>query len=459
MTPASVLIVDDDPASLHFLSLALADTVSSVRCAKGGIAALLAIEQEMPSLVISDLRMPGMDGLELLRLVKERWPELPFLMITVDQDVGTVVETVRLGAVNYLVKPVSPGVLQSAAVRALASRRRSSEPPPHSTSKAIFGTSPLIVKTRHMITLAARSDVNVVVTGETGTGKELVSRAIHALSARAAGPFVAHNCAVTSAEMFDSEFFGHRKGAFTGAERDRTGLLREADGGVLFLDELECLSLSNQAKLLRVLDDGEVRPVGAERSQAVSVRFVAATNQSPKTLLERRELREDLYYRLRGFELSLPPLRERREDIPVLCDHFLGQGGATLAPAALEVLMLAPWPGNVRQLRNVLLSAASAAAGGSIESRHLDLAVPMEIERPSPEVQRGPELPADSGRVSLEELERRAIAHALAMHKGNLSQAAKALGVHRSTLRRKIQALGIDTRRGAAPPRTAGKDG
>jgi DNA-binding NtrC family response regulator len=447
MAQPGLLVVDDDPASLSYLALALEGHVPSVRTAPNGIAALLAIEQELPALVISDLQMPGMDGMELLARVKERWPDVLFMLITVQQEVSVVVEAVQRGAVNYLVKPISPSVLQAAAARALAHRPRSKAPSADPSALEILGVSPAIVQVRHMVALATRSDVNVIVTGETGTGKELVSRAIHRLSALASGPFVAHNCAVTPAEMFDAEFFGHRRGAFTGADRDRAGLLREADGGVLFLDELECLSLANQAKLLRVLDDGEIRPVGSEQSRPVSVRFVAATNQSPEGMLSRRELREDLYYRLHGFEIRLPPLRERTEDIPILSEHFLRGRGATLTPAALDALQSGTWPGNVRQLRNVLLSASSATSSGRIDARDLDLTSSWVPSRRSAVVPSGAGRDEESARLTLEEAERRAIAQALEAHRGNLSRAAEALGIHRSTLRRKIRALGIDLAR------------
>jgi DNA-binding NtrC family response regulator len=298
----------------------------------------------------------------------------------------------------------------------------------------IVGCSPEIAAVRTIIALAARSDGNVVVTGETGTGKELVARAIHAHSPLASRPFVAHNCALSGAELFESELFGHRRGAFTGADRDRAGLLRQAQGGILFLDEIECLPLGHQAKLLRVLDDGEVRPVGSDRTFLASVRFVAATNRCPDALFTEGLLREDFYFRLCAFIIALPPLRERRGDVPILAAHFT-RGRAELSKAALDALEEYHWPGNVRQLQNVIQSAVARSSGRPIEPAILDLrwgkgsssAPPPPAPRP----------------VSLEGVERQAILDALAAHDGNRSRAAATLGIHRSTLHRKLRDLGL----------------
>jgi DNA-binding NtrC family response regulator len=439
----SLLVVDDDPASLTYMALALRQAGHSVRVAENGVRALLAMEREIPALVISDLQMPAMGGLELLTRIKERWPAVPVVLVTVETDIVTVVEAVQRGALNYLVKPVAPAVLQAAAAKALARVSRASEPA-MSNAPEIVGSSAAIVQVRHMVALASRSDVNVIIVGETGTGKELAARGIHRLSDLTSGPFVAHNCALTPPDMFDSEFFGHRRGAFTGADRDRAGILREADGGVLFLDELECLSLAHQAKLLRVLDDGEIRPLGSEQSRPVSVRFVAATNRVPEAMLANKELREDLYYRLRGFQIELPPLRDRREDIALLAEHFLAGSHSSLTARALEKLDRYPWPGNVRQLRNALRSASAVAGAQAIDAHHIDLAASGGRITPVP----GVPTSDPPGKMTLNDAERQAIAQALEAHGGNLSRAAKLLGIHRSTLRRKLRELGMDRGRG-----------
>jgi DNA-binding NtrC family response regulator len=434
LSAASLLVVDDDPLAAKFMALALSEVYEDVRCAASGVDALLAIEARVPDLVLSDLRMPRMDGLELLAHVKERWSDLPVILVTVEHDVATVVEALRQGAVNYLVKPVSPPVLMTAVRKALLTPTvRSRET---GNLAELVGISEAMVRIRHLVALAARSDANVLITGETGTGKDLVARAIHRLSKVAGGPLVAHNCAITPAELFESEFFGHRRGAFTGADRDHAGLLKDADGGILFLDELECLAPAQQAKLLRVLDDGIVRPVGSSESWVVSFRVLSATNRSPEKMLAEGTLREDLYYRLRGLEVKLAPLRERTVDIPLLASHFLARTGTVLTPGALAALESFSWPGNIRQLRSVLVAASEMAAGGPLSRRHLQLDTSPNLAQSS--------IPAtDEG--SLKELEREAIVRALRQSSGSRMRAARALGIHRSTLRRKMEELGLQS--------------
>ncbi len=435
MTPARILIVEDDPAAAQYLALALADEGCSLRSVHNGVEALLAIESERPDLVISDLRMPEMNGLALLSRIKQRWPELHFILVTVEQDIATVVEAVQLGALNYLVKPVSLAALRGAVRRALSARVGS--PAAGDLAPEIVGSSKGIVEVRHQVALAARNDVNVLVAGKTGTGKELVARAIHRCSAETPGPLVAHNCAATPPDLFESQFFGHRRGAFTGAARDHLGLLERADGGVLLLDELESLSLPHQAKLLRVLDDGDVRPVGAADVRHVSVRFIATTNHDPREMIDTGVLREDLYYRLRGFEICLPTLRERRDDVPLLVSHFLGERAGEIKPDALAELRDRTWPGNVRELRNAVRSADALAAPGPIGVEHLSLE----------QTPRAQEISAQAllrGGATLKDVERDAIATALRRCGGNRTRAARLLGIDRSTLRRKLAALGLE---------------
>jgi len=447
---ASVLVVDDDRCSLDFMRLALSGEFAQVRTATGGIEALLALEASVPDLVITDLRMPDMDGLELLQLVKERWPEVPLILVTVEQEIATVVEAVQRGATNYLTKPVSPSSLCSIAVRALATTCASRTTADRSVPE-ILGSSRCMVRARHLVCLAARSDVNVLITGETGTGKELVARAIHRLSSLSRGPFIAHNCAVSPQDLFESLFFGHRRGAFTGADRDHRGLLEQADGGVLFLDELECLSLQHQGKLLRFLDDGRIQPVGSEQDRVVAVRILSATNREPERMLADGSLREDLYYRLRGFEIQLPPLRGRRQDISRLAEHFLSGTGKILTSGALDALRAFHWPGNVRQLRNALQSARALASGAMIGNRDLSLtpvsrgvlgAVGTRVLEPGAEessLKPSPEPAKIASGGSLRSLERQALLDALRTAQGHRGKAAQALGIHRSTLRRKLR--------------------
>jgi DNA-binding NtrC family response regulator len=450
MRHASILVVDDDPDSLAFMALALQEEFSEVRSAAGGIEALLCLEASEPDLIVSDLRMPDLDGLELLRRVKERWPEVSVILVTVEQDIARVIEAVKCGATNYLTKPVPPSALCSAAARALLTRIATTV---DRGIPEIVGSSRCMIQVRHMIAMAARSDVNVLITGETGTGKELVARAIHRLSSLSAGPFLAHNSAVSPQDLFESLFFGHRRGAFTGADRDHRGLLEEAHGGVLFLDELECLSLPHQAKLLRVLDDGQVQPVGSEESRSVSVRFLAATNRDAGELMSKGDLREDLYYRLAGIEIRLPPLRERRRDIPQLVKHFLGDSRITVDPQAEEILQTHSWPGNVRQLRNVLHGVKAQALRGVLEPKHL-LALLRVVNGPRHRSEPRPTLPedrdvpasqrsAEEAGTSLRDIESRALQDALRLCEGHKGKAARALGIHRSTLRRKMREFRI----------------
>lgn len=431
----SILVAEDEPSSAEYLRVLLEGRGHEVRLAANGLEALLALEARPFDLVITDLRMPSMDGFELLSHLAQRWPDLPAIVLSANEDVEDVVEAVRLGAINYLLKPATPASVGAAIDRALLTRRRPSVV--NTTVPELVGTSRAMIEVRHRVLMAARSDVHVLVTGATGTGKELVSRAIHTHSGLASGPFVAHNCALSPSDLFESEFFGHRRGSFTGADRDRRGLLREAHEGVLFLDELETLDLGFQAKLLRVIDDGEVRAVGAEKAERVSVRFVAATNREARTMIEEGSLREDLYYRLRGIEIRLPTLAERREDIPLLVSHFDKPGSAGFTPEAIEALCRAELPGNVRQLRNLVQGARAAAGQMQVGVRHL----PLEGVRGGP---RGPVSDAVPRGLSLREIERRAIVQALEDCQGNRTQAAKLLDIDRSTLRRKIQEYEIE---------------
>jgi len=426
--PDRILVVEDEPVSRRYLELLLEEEGFETTGVADGIEALVALESGCFDVVLSDLLMPRMDGIELVARVRQRWPSLPVIIVTGDSEVSRVVEAVQLGAVNYLVKPAPPAVVRSAVSKALSLRASAS---PDARFPEIVGNSPAIVQVRHRVALAARAHVPVLITGETGTGKELVARAIHRASPLAAGPLVAHNCAVGPRDLFESQFFGHRKGAFTGADRDHMGLFQQANGGVLFLDELEALALEAQAKLLRVLDDGEVRPVGSQASQQVSIRFLAATNRDPLEMIRAGSLREDLYYRLRGFEIHLPPLRERTQDIALLAMHFDGSGSGAVgfSADAIEALARCAWPGNVREFKNAVISAKTAAAGAKIGVAHLSL-----------EPSSGSAEPAAPG-ITLRELERGRILEALRECEGNRTHAARQLGINRSTLRRKLQEL------------------
>ena len=439
----SVLVVDDQASAAEFLRLLLSREGYRVATAGNGVEALLALEKDAYDLVISDLDMPEMDGFELLHRIGQRWPDLPVITVTALDDVAKVVEVVQAGAVDYLLKPAAPHAVIGTVRKALEARPKAAVP---RSIPELVGKSRAIVEVRHLVTLATGSSVSVLITGATGTGKELVARAIHRYSPLANGPFVAHNCAVMPKELFESQFFGHRRGSFTGADRDHDGLLVQADRGLLFLDEVQTLLPEHQAKLLRVLDDGEVMPVGGSRARQVTVRFLAATNRDPREMIESREIREDLYYRLRGFEVMLPPLRDRRDDIPLLAVHFAEADGPAFSPEAMEALVEAEWPGNVRQLRNVVRSAAAACGGGTSGLRHLNLD-PSAGGQPARGNARGSGRAAGASSVlegTLRDVERRAIVHALEESDWKRSQAARMLGIDRSTLRRKMKEYDIE---------------
>src|SRR5262245_2510733 len=437
MSSVSLLIVEDNPAAARYAAATLHEEYEDLRTVASGRETLLAMESRVPDLILLDLGLPDLDGLDLLAMLRQRWPEVPVVMVTAAEGIATVVEAVRRGAINYLVKPVAPATLRAVTQRALATSavaRHAAAP----DVSPIIGVSGPMVEVRHLVVLAARSDVNVLITGATGTGKELVARAIQQLSGLANKPFVARNCALTPPDLFESQFFGHTRGSFTGAHRDQRGLLDESDGGILFLDELECLSPPHQAKLLRVLDDGEIRAVGSSELRHVSVRFFAATNRDPEEMVGQGALREDLYYRLRGLEIRLPLLRERPEDIPLLASHFLAERASGLAPDVLPALQAYPWPGNVRELRNVLQRAGSLSADRRIAVCDLGLRLGTTADGHGTSDLGSAD--AGCGR-SLHEAERRAIEEALRESGGNRSRAARALGIDRSTLRRKVRRL------------------
>jgi two-component system nitrogen regulation response regulator GlnG len=429
---ASILVVDDNVAGRQFMAVVLEEEGHTVRQAGNGVEGLLALEGGLPELVVTDLDMPEMNGMELLQRVRQRWPTLPVIVASIQEEVDTVVAAVRRGADNYLLKPFSPESLVQAVEKALVPQAAAA-PAGEDAAARIRGRSKAIVEVRHLVALAARSDVNILVVGETGTGKEIVSRAVHGGSKLADRPFVAHNCAATPQELFESHFFGHRKGSFTGATQDRVGLLERASGGVCFLDELGSMPIEHQAKLLRVMDDGELVRVGDTEPRRVAVRYVGAINRPPEEMIAAGELRQDLYYRLRGIEFRLPPLRERREDVAELAHHFL-EGRAGFTVAALETLAAHDWPGNVRELRNVVQGALAFAGDGPIDVVHLPFGA-----RTAPSTAPVPE--TAQGLRTLKEIEEDAIRRAIEACGGNQSLTAKALGIDRSTLRRKLAAM------------------
>ncbi len=358
-----ILLVDDDPSLLRLLSLRLEKARYSVQAVQSGEAALSCLDAVQPRLLITDIRMGGMDGMELFHAVRVRRPELPVIILTAHGTIPDAVEATRAGAFGFLSKPFDSRELLELVLKALelsgpTSGQSDSE---NEWRRHIITRSQAMEMVLGEAWLVARSEAGVFITGESGTGKELLARAVHQASPRRDKPFVAVNCGAIPSELLESELFGHTKGAFTGAISSHRGLFQAADGGTLLLDEIGDMPLSLQVKLLRALQEGHIRPVGSTETVAVDVRIISATHQDLESMLETGEFREDLYYRLNVVSLALPPLRDRREDIPLLANHFLKHLTAknrrivnAFAPEALDLLVSGEWPGNVRQLYNAV---------------------------------------------------------------------------------------------------------
>ncbi len=442
MTQSRILIVDDD-ATFRLTTGALLEADGhQVDSAADGPQAVERLRDRQFDLLLVDLRMPGIDGLGLVEALRLWGHGVPILMISGFGTVESAVRALHLGADDFLLKPVEPDVL-SARVNDLLERR-----PRTGTTKTgvagIVGRAPVMSALFDRIERVAPTESTVLITGETGTGKELVARAVHALSPRRTKPFLAVNCAALAEGILESELFGHVRGAFTGAARDRAGVFEAANGGTLFLDEIGATTPGLQARLLRALQEREVTRVGATAPTRVDVRVIAATNRDLRDLVREGAFREDLFYRLDVFPLVVPPLRERPGDIPLLVEHALGilrqrlPDGTALScsPFALRLLREYSWPGNVRQLLAVLEHAAISSSGGRIEAQHLTEGVRSAGDASAAGRYRasGPE--AD---------EKAAIESALAHAGGTLSRAAELLGMGRTTLWRKMRSYGIES--------------
>ena len=446
---ARILVVDDDRETCRFMRELLQEPGREIETAETPEAALALLEGSRFDIVLSDMNLNAeLSGLDLLRAFKARDPEVEVVLISAFGTLETALEAVKAGAFDYVSKPVDIGQVREVVGRALARRARSGEPraavfpPSRAADDGLIGRSGGMLAVYKQIALACASDAPVLVTGETGTGKELVARAIHRHGARSARPFVPINCGALPEGLLESELFGHLRGAFTGAVADRKGLFEEARGGTVFLDEIGEMSPALQVRLLRTLELGEVRPVGSPRAMNVDVRVIAATHRDLEQAAREGTFRQDLFYRLHVFAIRVPPLRDRREDVPLLVAHFLagfasrGRGGVSLTPAAVAALAAHDWPGNVRELENTLERLAVEARGGTIDVADLP---PFFRERPP-----ALEEPLFTGLPSLEEVEKRYLRHVLAAVKGNRSRAAEVLGIDRRTLYRMAERFGID---------------
>jgi two-component system response regulator GlrR len=359
-----VLLVDDDPDLLRLLTLRLESAGYEVQTASSGAEALARMGVSCPQAVITDLRMEGMDGMALFHHIHCQDHALPVIVLTAHGTIPDAVQATQQGVFGFLTKPFDAGELLELLARAVALRPKQAIEPAHrdgSWRAGIISVSPVMEALLAELQLAAQTEASVLIQGESGTGKELLARAIHQASARCNEPFVAINCAAIPEQLLESELFGHAKGAFTGAVTPYKGLFQSASGGTIFLDEIGDMPLTLQAKLLRVLEDKEVRPLGSSQTMAVNVRIISATHQDLEQAIAEDAFREDLFYRLNVVRRTIPPLRERREDIPLLAHHFLKilceKHGRTLngfTPDAMEMLTACDWPGNVRELMNVV---------------------------------------------------------------------------------------------------------
>lgn len=455
---ARILVADDEEGLRSYLAEALSTEGHDVAQAADGRQALSALRAEPFELLLLDLKMPGLHGMEVLAHARRERPELPVVVLTAHGTIAQAVEAMRLGAFDFLEKPLkSPGALRALARAAIRSAPRpgthatpAGEASPQGSPRLSYG-APAMRSVLTEVEQVARTAATVLLQGESGTGKELLARAIHAGSPRAQGPFVAINCAALAEGLVESELFGHEKGAFTGAHERRKGKLELAEGGTFFLDEVAELQPTVQSKLLRVLQERSFERVGGGQTLQADVRWVAATHRDLKAMVARGAFREDLFYRLSVFPIHVPPLRARREDIVPLARALLtelSQGlgrppdAARLSPGAEEKLLAYNWPGNVRQLRNVLERAAIVAGGGPVEPAHLVLEGNPGAGPAVEAAQRGAHASAnpgaDPGR-SLEELEREAIRRALDAESGHRKRAAERLGIGLRTLYEKIK--------------------
>jgi two-component system nitrogen regulation response regulator NtrX len=456
---ATILVVDDEAAIRSSVAGILEDEGYRTVFAVDGLEALAAAQQELPDLVLLDIWMPRLDGLETLQKLKELNPQLTVVMMSGHGTIETAVRSTKLGAFDFIEKPLSLEKVIVTVKNALDMSRLQEE---NASLRdrvqgegEMIGEAPAILQLREQIRLVAPTNASVLITGENGTGKELVANAIHRLSPRNDQPFVAINCAALPEELIESELFGHEKGAFTGASAQRKGKFDLADGGTIFLDEIGDMSLKTQAKVLRILQEKKFERLGGTRTIEVDVRVVAATNKVLSDEIKAGSFREDLFYRLNVVPFVVPPLRSRREDIPALVNHFLeqfsrreGRERRSLAPEAVALLQQYDWPGNVRELKNIVERLVIMTPGRVIEAEQL----PDSISGGDQHRLVGGDklevmLEINSLREAREEFEKEFIAQKLEENDWNITKTAEAIELERSNLHRKIKSYGIDLKK------------
>ena len=433
-----ILIVDDEKRFRQLYADTLTDAGYRVATAPSAEKALALAEKEKPAMVISDVRMQGMDGLELLTRIRRQSAEIPFLLITAYSNVRDAVNALKLGAVDYLEKPVDLDELLIAVGEALGNTVETTLPNiPENLLQGIVATSPAMQTLLHEAFRVAPSDATVLLTGESGTGKDVLANFIHGSSRRSSSKMVAVNCGAIPATLLAGELFGHQKGAYTGADSNRKGYFREAAGGTIFLDEIGNLPLEVQVSLLRVLETGCVAPLGSSREEDVDFRLITATNTNLKQAVKEGSFREDLYYRLNVISFELPPLRDRLEEVEPLARLFLQEKGKgqRLSPAASRLLGSYHWPGNIRELHNAIERSTLLSGSNIILPEHLPPAIRETREHT-------PMKTADQV-TSLRQSELSAIQHALNQTNGNRTRAAQILGISRRSLIYKIKQYGL----------------
>lgn len=433
----TILLVDDDTGMMDLLSMRLQSAQYRTVCAESGARALALMEDKLPDLVMTDLRMEEMDGLALFEKIHQRWPSIPVIMLTAHGSISEAVNATQKGLYSFLTKPVDKDELLTTLGKALQIAPAANV---DDVSTRIKTRSAKMFNVLEQTRLLAESDVNVLVTGESGTGKELIARELHSLSRRTNKPFVSINCSAIPAEILESELFGHVKGAFTGAIRDNPGLFAAAEDGVVFLDEIGDMPMALQAKLLRVLQERVARPVGGTDNVAIKARVVSATHKDLMQAIQNGEFREDLFYRLNVVNIRLPSLRERREDILLLAQHFLQAiadrnhtVAKQLSPEAITRLLEYHWPGNVRQLENVMEQCAALTRANIISETLISNAIPGSLStgiRPLSEAKR--------------EFEREYIIGLLKSTDGNMRLAAKLAGRNRSDFYKIVNRHNLD---------------
>jgi len=459
MKKPKVLIVDDEANIRSILSALLRKNGYQVEVADSGESGLDVCAQFMPAVLLLDLKMPGIDGIKVMEILdKQLKADCKVIIMTAHGEVRSAVEAMKKGAFDYLQKPFDNDELLALISRAvemvtLKQRIKQLEDQLEETyrSENIVGVSDKMKSTFALMSKFATTDGTVLVCGESGTGKELIVRAIHQASKRKSGPFVAVNCGAIPSNLIESEFFGHEAGSFTDAKNLRKGKFEDADGGTLFLDEIGELTLEAQVKLLRIIEEGTFSRVGGNKPIAVDVRVMAATNQDLSTMVQERKFREDLYWRLNVLSLSVCPLRERKEDIPLLVEHFLeryatplGVEQPVVSDKALDLLMAYDWPGNVRELQNCIYSAITVANSSTIEPDDLPKRINLDLRQPDVSGVTMETSLAEIAAQATAKAEYEAINRALAETGGNREKAAEILGIGRKTLYRKLRQYGIE---------------